>query len=151
MLMPRCGISGLTPARFCVPENPITAAQMFQAAELGLLTPAKFAVPENPITRAMCGVSGCSCNCPSGLCSCGNGMGDIGTSLSSFTSQITSGGWQTYAALGAGVVLLFMLTGSGGRQRKTELATAKAQYLSKRAQITGRYPKRYERALSKVV
>jgi hypothetical protein len=79
------------------------------------------------------------------------GMGDIGTSISSFVSQVTSGGWQTWAAAGGALLLLIMMTGGGGRQRRAELASAKATYLAKRAEITGRRPKRYEQALSRVV
>ena len=150
MLMGNCQFSGLTPGKFCLPANPITDAFSVKSmAGLHDLVPASFPLPDNPISRAA-GMSGCGCNCPGGLCSCSRGMGDLSTSVSNFITSVSSGGWQTYAAIGAGVVLLVMLTGSGGKQRRSELQAAKAQYLARKSQITGRYPKRYERALAKV-
>ena len=146
------GVGDFVPASFPIPQNPLARAL---AGQMGDLVPGYFPVPQNPLKRTLgqCGINGCGCGNMNGhmICPGNEGMGDIGTSITSFMSQVASGGWQTWAAAGGALLLLVMMTGGGGRQRRAELASAKAQYLSKRAEITGRRPKRYESALARVV
>jgi hypothetical protein len=87
------------------------------------------------------------CPCETGSCG-GNlvtGLHGLGTTLDDVMTSVTSGGWQTWAMVGAGVLALVMFTGGGGSQRSAELAAARAQYKSKVASIRASRPRRYQK------
>jgi hypothetical protein len=135
------GCSGLTPAMFPLPDNPILRVFSPQTlAGMGDFVPASFPLPDNPILRAT-GLCGCGapCGCSEGLCSCGRGMGDIGTSLSKMWSNVTTGGYSNYLLLGGAALVALMLLGGEGRQRRSELAAARAEYKAKVAAAKSRY------------
>jgi hypothetical protein len=133
------GCSGLTPAMFPLPDNPILRVFSPQTlAGMGDFVPASFPLPDNPILRAT-GLCGCGapCGCSEGLCSCGRGMGDIGTSLSGMWSSLTTGGYNKYMLLGGAALLGVMLLG-GGKSRK-ERSASRAEYKAAVSRARAKY------------
>jgi hypothetical protein len=132
------GCSGLTPASFPLPDNPILRA--FSPRTLmgmGDFFPASFPLPDNPILRAsgLCGCGSPLCGCPGGLCS--GGMGDIGTSLSNAWSGLTTGGYNNYLMLGGAAILgLMMFTGT---KKHRERSASRAEYKAAVGQARAKY------------
>ncbi len=146
------GIGKFMPAVWSIPENPI-----MRAYGLGQIVDGIYTLPQNPIVmeilakRKMAeelqknplGPVGLSCG-PS-TCACQVGLCGLGVTVDEVLKDVTSGGWQTWAIAGAGVLALVLLTGGGGSQRRSEIAAARAQYKAKVASIKAARPRRYQK------
>ena len=91
---------------------------------------------QEPPVGLSCGIGDCPCEV--GLCGMAGPVDDV-------LQSVTSGGWQTWALVAAGVGALILFTGGGGSQRRSEISAAKAQYRAKVARIKAERPRRYQR------
>jgi hypothetical protein len=155
----RQGLAIFVPAVWTIPENPIK--QAMEGARLGDIVSGLYSLPENPIVAeilakqklleeaskeppvglSQCGIGGCPCQI--GLC--GGLGGGLGLSVDEVLKNVTSGGWQTWAVAGVGILALVLLTGGGGSQRRSEISAAKAEYRAKVARIKAERPRRYQK------
>jgi hypothetical protein len=167
-LYPSCGLGDIVDGIYYAPDNGVVPELLAKKKAAEYLT-------ENPLgpVGLSCGPASSisSCPCHVGLCggvgildcggeypcpcegsSCGgnlvtglHGLGGLNGTLDDVLSSVTSGGWTTWAMVGAGVLALVMFTGGGGSQRSAELAAAKAQYKAKVAGIKVARPRRYQK------
>ncbi|MCJ7501838.1 MAG: hypothetical protein MUP80_02090 [Acidobacteriia bacterium] len=140
---PAPGMGITLPGVWAVPQNPImdgAGPALAVIPHMSGIMAANFRVPENPLLRDIygCGVAG--------LC---GGLGEA-TSPTDLVSQVlgkvTSGDWTTWAMVGGGAILLFMLLGSkGGSAKRGEIAEARARYKEQVGKIRRKYPRGYQR------
>lgn len=159
---PAPGLGVMLPGWFVVPNNPFEPpVPVAYQPTLRELMPAKFAVPENPLIRALslgaapkclCTGIGCGLGCPlHGM----RGLPEIwqqvkGTAtgvwdtVTSGVSGALSGNLTTYALLGGGALVLYMLLSRGGGYRRAA-AQARSEYRRKIAGLKSQYGRRYKR------
>jgi len=162
------GIGKFVPAHWTIPENYFSGMGALMAAThripenyfrpgLGTLIDNYRMWPSSPnpivteiqakvaalVQKSQAPPAGLSCGI--GNCPCEVGLCGLGSQVDDVLASVTSGGWQTWALVAAGIGAFVLFTGGGGSQRKSEIAAAKAKYRSDVARIKAARPRRYQR------
>lgn len=164
---PAPGLGLMLPGWFVVPNNPLQARQaVAYQPTLGEIMPARFVVPENPLLRALslgaapkclCSSMGCGMGCPThGMAGLpevweqvkGTATGVWNTVTGAVTGAVSGvtglGNWTTYALLGGGALVLYMVFARGGGYRSAA-RKARQEYRAKIAGLKQQHGRRYKR------
>jgi len=166
---PAPGLGDLLPGFFAVPQNPFDRAVhgITQIPHVGELLAARWTIPENPLARmvvmgpaphCLCSGPGCGIGCgPNGVSGLG-GIEDIWTTIKNTASTawataktavggIAGGGWQTYALIGGGLLVVYFLTsrGKGRSPYRQAVSEARKKYTAAVAGAKARYRRRYQK------
>ena len=159
---PAPGLGLMLPGWFVVPNNPFEARQAIgYQPTLGEIMPARFAVPENPLLRALslgaapkclCSSMGCGMGCPThGMAGLPEMWEQVKSTATGAWSTVTgavsgalAGGWTTYALLGGGALVLYMMLARGGGYRSAA-RRARQEYRAKIAGLKAQHGRRYKR------